>query len=324
MRVVSQSSIITKSKKAGKHLVPALDMALAIDREEALEIAQREARIRSKLAAAQSGNVHVEPRNSVHQDAAIFQEIRDSLKAGASIKLTTKQGRGVIKREALYIKDWKKIRAEDRKANRQHRDLNDWVKTMWMPHWDHTGDRLKALAWCLAMNEQGARTMTLRLGTEVIEAGLADPKGLSTHLLRRINRHLKKAANDLDLPVPEHFFMVEASDLGEVHIHGAILLPSNAKAYKAFRQALIAAGGEWRGGGSARQLDTQALQTPVRWTGYINKWRLGSALKIQGKAFAATHGVRRMGKDWYKRATANNAVLRPGQNYTDFGLTPIG
>lgn len=262
MRVVSQSSIITKSKKAGKHLVPALDMALAVDREKALEVAQREARIRSKLAAAQSGNVHVEPRNSLHQDAAIFQEIRDSLKAGASIKLTTRKGRGVIKREGTsYIKNLKKIRAEDRKANRQHRDLNDWVKTMWMPHWDHTGDRLKALAWCLAMNEQGARTMTLRLGTEVIEAGLADPKGLSTHLLRRINRHLKKAAYDLDLPVPEHFFMVEASDLGEVHIHGAILLPSNAKAYKAFRQALIAAGGEWRGGGSARQLDTQALQT---------------------------------------------------------------
>lgn len=299
-------------------------MDLATERERALEVALRHERICSRLAAALSGNVHVEPRNSLHQDAAIFQEIRDSLKAGASIRLTTRQGRGVIKRKApVYFKDWKKIRAEDRKANRQHPDLKDWIKTMWVPHWDHTGDRLKALAWCLAMNEQGARTMTLRLGPEVIEAGLADPKGLSTHLLRRINRHLKKAANDLSLPVPEHFFMVEASDLGEVHIHGAILLPSNANAYKAFRKALIAAGGEWLGGGSARQLDTQALQTPVRWIGYINKWRLGSAVKIQGKAFAATHGVRRMGKDWYERAIATNAMLRPGQNFTDFGTTPI-
>ena len=66
MREVSQSSIISKSKKAGKHLLPALDMDLAIERETALEVAQRDERIRSKLAAVLSGNVHVEPRNSVH------------------------------------------------------------------------------------------------------------------------------------------------------------------------------------------------------------------------------------------------------------------
>jgi hypothetical protein len=318
---VSKAKMIAARRKA-KGRLSDMDMAIAKERDRALEVSQNADRIKEKLRAAASGKVHLDSRNDELRDRDIFQEIRDSLGAGASIKLAAKAGRGVsIKRRVpLHAPDWKKIKAEDRKEKKLHLDQATWIKTMWVPHWDHTGDQLKGMAWAIAMHERGGRALSLNLGPEVIAAGRRDGLGLAIYMRRRMTRHLKLASARLGLPVPEFFFMIEDSDLGDAHIHGGILLPDNKRAYKAFRAALNAAGGKWRGGGSARQLDTQLLDTPVRWISYINKWRLGSAVKIQGKTFAASQGVRAMGRDWYQSARADGHVLRAGSQYQDTGI----
>lgn len=297
------------------------DMALALDRERALEVAQNSARIDEKLKARSSGKVHVAPRADPLQDRDIFKEIQASLRAGASIALTGRRGRAVIlRRIPVYEPEWVRIRAELRRASWQHKDYSNWLKKMWVPHWDHTGDRLRAMAWAMAMHQREARTLNLNLGPEVIKAGQAHRDGLAVYVRRRISQRLKAAADRLGLPVPEFFFVIEDSDFGNTHIHGAILLPEERKAYKVFRAALVAAGGKWRSGGSARQLNTVQMDTPIKWISYVGKWRLGSAMKVGGRTFAASHGVRNAGRDWYREARSSGVILRPGPTYQDTGI----
>ena len=321
---MSKKAKILAVRRSASGRLADLDMDISKERERAFEIAQNEARMKERLRAAASGKVHPTSRNDELQDRDIFQEIRDSLKVGASVRLAAKTDRGVIRRKTpIHGPQWMKIKAEDRKEKRNHKTHDTWVKTMWVPHWDHTGDHLKGLAWAIVMHERTGRTLTLDLGPEVIEAARRDPQGFAIYMRRRISRRLKFAANRLGLPVPEFFFMVEDSDLGEAHLHGGILLPDDKRAYTAFRAALREAGGAWRGGGSARQLDTQKLDTPVRWIAYISKWRLGTAFKVQGKTSAATNGVRSMAKEWYQTARATGQVLRPGPHYLDTGIIAL-
>jgi hypothetical protein len=305
----------------GGLVVSALDKARAAEREQGLEVGQNSDRIVAKLKARSSGKVHVSPRADPLQDRDIFKEIQASLRAGASVALAARS-RGPVTRRKIPIDGagWVRINAEIRKARRQHKDQSTWLKTMWIPHWDHTGDRLRAMAWAMAMHDRGARTLNLNLGPEVVEAGRAHREGLAIYVRRRISQRLKAAADRLGLPVPEFFFVLEDSDLGNAHLHGAILLPEAAPAYKAFRAALVAAGGKWRGGGSARQLNTVEMDTPVRWISYVGKWLLFSAVKIEGRTFAASHGVRNAGRDWYRQARSSGLILRPGPAYQDTGI----
>lgn len=321
---MSEKAKILTVRRSASGRLSHLDMDIAKERERALEVTQNDARMKERLRASASGKVHRTSRNDELQDRDIFQEIRDSLRAGASVRLAAKTGRGVIKRKTpIHDPEWTKIRAEDRKEKNNHKTRDTWVKTMWVPQWDHTGDHLKGMAWAIAMHEQGGRTLSLNLGPEVIIAGRRDPQGFAIYMRRKITRRLKIAASRLAMPVPDFFFMIEDSDLGEAHLHGAILLPNDKRAYNAFRTALREAGGDWRGGGSARQLDTRELDTPVRWIAYISKWRLGTAFKINGKAFAATNGIRSMAKKWYVTARLNSEVLRSGHQYHDTGIIDL-
>lgn len=302
-------------------VVPQWNEALAAERERALEVGQNSDRIVEKLKARSSGKVHRNRRADPLQDRDIFKEIQASLKAGASIALTARAGGAVTRRKIpVHEPDWLRINAEIRKAKRQHKDQSTWLKAMWVPHWDHTGDRLRAMAWAMALHERGARTLNLNLGAEVVEAGRGHRDGLAIYVRRRISQRLKAAADRLSLPVPEFFFVIEDSDFGNAHLHGAILLPEEARVYKVFRTALVSAGGKWRDGGSARQLNTVEMDTPVRWISYVGKWRLGSAVKIEGRTFAASHGVRNAGRDWYREARSSGVILRPGPTYQDTGI----
>lgn len=321
---MSKTKKILAVRRSGRGLLSDMDMDIAKERERALEVGQNARRTKEKLEAAASGKVHRESRNDALVDRDIFQEIRDSLREGASVRLTARIGHGVIRRRVpIHALDWKQIHADDRKEKRTHKSSDTWIKTMWVPHWDHTGDQLKGLAWAVAMHQRRARTLSLNLGPEVIDKGRQDPKGLATYIRRRVARHLKVAASRLDLPVPEFFFVIEDSDLGEAHLHGGILLPNDKRAYTAFRAALMAAGGRWKGGGSARQLDTRELDTPVRWIAYINKWRLGSILKNGGRSAAASQGVRAMGREWYEDARSTGQLLTSGASYQDTGIIDL-
>jgi len=321
---VSKKAKILAVRRSASGRLSDSDMVFAKERERALEVTQNDARMKERLRASASGKVHRASRNDELQDRDIFQEIRDSLRAGASVRLASKTGRGVIKRRTpIHAPEWTKIKAEDRKEKRNHKTPDTWIKSIWVPHWTHTGDHLKGMAWAIAIHERGGRTLNLNLGPEVIEAARGDRLGFAVHIRRRITRHLKPVAARLSLPVPDFFFMVEDSDLGDVHLHGGILLPHDKHARDAFRAALMTAGGDWRGGRNARQLNTQELDTPVRWIAYISKWRLGTAIKIQGRTFAATNGVRTMAKDWYQTARATGQVLRPGSHYLDTGIIDL-
>lgn len=321
---MSKKAKILAIRQSASGWRPDWDMDFAKERERALEVTQNGARMQERLRASASGKVHRTSRNDELQDRDIFQEIRDSLRVGASVRLSAKTGRGVIKRKTpIHGPEWKKIKAEDRKEKKNHKTHDTWIKAMWVPHWDHTGDQLKGMAWAIVMHERGGRTLNLNLGPEVIEAGRRHPQGFVIYMRRKITTHLKTASNRLGLPVPDFFFMIEDSDLGEAHLHGGILLPEDKRAYQCFRDALRAAGGDWRGGGSARQLDTRELDTPVRWIAYINKWRLGTAIKIQGNTFAATNGIRSMAKEWYQTARARGQVLRSGPQYRDTGIIDL-
>jgi hypothetical protein len=147
---------------------------------------------------------------------------------------------------------------------------------------------------------------------------------MAVMIRRRVSRQLKLTAMRLAVPVPEFFFAIEDSDFGDVHLHGGIVLPEDDRAYQEFRKALIVAGGKWKGGGSARQLDTQVLDTPVRWVGYISKWQLGSSMKINGRTSAASNGTRSMAQAWYRDARATGAILAPGKFYQDTGFITFG
>lgn len=309
---------------SGRALIPALDQAVANDREKDHRVRQNDARLKGKLRASASGKVPTDPRRDPLADRDIFQEIQYSIRAGASIRLCWRMGPGVIRREGpIHLKQFKKIEAEIRKDKKQYRLAEHWVKTMWVPHWDHTGDHLKGMACAAALFERQGRAMTLRLGPEVIDAGRTSPIGFAAYMRRRIAKALKAVAEDLGIETPEFFFVIEDTDLTEVHLHGAILIPNDERSVRAIRAALIKAGGKWRGQSSGRQLDTPELETPLRWFGYINKWQLGSALRVQGRTFAATNGVRAMARTWYQSARSSGLTMRADAFWHDFGSIPL-
>ena len=311
-------------KASGRGTLSDIDTAIANEKEQGLRVLENHLRMKEKLAAASSGKVYAPARNDPLADRDIVLEIQASLKAGASVRLTGSTAARVIRRRVpIHVNEWKKFKAQDRKDNRLHRDLRTWIKTFWVPHWDHTGDALKGVAWAAAMFETKARSLTLRLGPEVISAARASPHGFAVHMRRRLAREMKRVATEIGCAVPEFFFIVEDTDMGEVPLHGAIMIPDDPVVYKRVRKGLAAAGGDWSSAASGRQVDTPELETAQRWINYIQKWRLGSAVRLQGKTFAATNGIRSMGRDWYQNARTTGLVFRADKSWSDFGLTPL-
>ena len=309
---------------SGRGTLSDIDTAIANEKERGLRVLENDLRMKARVAAASSGKVFATPRNDPLADRDIVLEIQASLKAGASVRITGSTAAGVIRRKApIHGKEWKKIRAQDRKDYKLHPGLSTWIKTFWVPHWDHTGDALKGVAWAAAMFEAKAMALTLRLGPEVISAARSSPHGFAVHMRRRLAREMKRVATEIGCAVPEFFFIVEDTDMGEVHLHGAIMIPDDPVVCKRVRKGLAVAGGKWPSAASGRQVDTPELETAQRWINYIQKWRLGSAVRLQGKTFAATNGIRSMGRDWYQNARTTGLVLRADRSWSDFGLTSL-
>lgn len=309
---------------AGRALLPTLDQEVANEREKDFRVRQDDARLKAKLRGNLSGKVSTDLRRDPIADRDIFEEIQYSLKVGASIRLVARMGAGVIRREGpVHQSTWKKIKAQIRKEKSKHATSDQWVRTMWVPHWDHTGNHLKGMACAAALFERRGRALTLRLGPEVIDAGRSSPVGFAAYMRRKIAKALRAAAEGLGIETPEFFFVVEDTDLTEVHLHGAMLMPEDERAIRIVRAALVRAGGRWGGQSSGRQLDTPELETPVRWFAYINKWQLGSALHTQGRTFAATNGVRSMARAWYQDARSSGLKMRADTFWSDHGSIPL-
>ena len=303
-----------------------LDKIVANEKEFGLRVAANVVRVEAKLRARSSGKMFQPPRRDAVADRDIVEHIQRSIEAGATVRFGSRAG-PLVRRlpTPMHQANWKVQTAEDRKTKRKLKPTDSWIKTMWLPHPDHTGDMLKALSWGCSMSGVGARSLTLHLGDEVIDAALADPLGFVRHMQMRMARELKRAFRSVEGAVlPEYFFTVEDTDLGRPHLHGGIQLPSEGRAYLGLvREALKKAGGNSHHRETGRQLHMPELETPARWVNYLSKWVLGSAVRHDGGHFAATNGIRRQGRAWYVKARAGEVVLDPKSSWSDFGFVDL-
>lgn len=303
-----------------------LDKIVANEKEFGLRVAANVVRVEAKLRARSSGKMFQPPRRDAVADRDIVEHIQRSIEAGATVRFGSRAG-PLVRRlpTPMHQANWKALIAEDGKTKKKLKPTDSWVKTMWLPHPDHTGDMLKALSWGCSMSGVGARSLTLHLGDEVIEAAKADPLGFVRHMQMRMARELKRAFRSVEGAVlPEYFFTVEDTDLGRPHLHGGIQLPNEDRVYLGtVREALKKAGGSSLYRGTGRQLHMPELETPARWVNYLSKWVLGSAVRHDGGHFAATNGIRRQGRAWYVKARAGEVVLDPKSSWSDFGLVDL-
>lgn len=302
------------------------DQVLANEKEAWLRVFANDLRVKAKLKTRLSGKIFEPPRRDPLADRDIVKHIQRSIQAGATVRFSGREGPLVWRIPTpMHQANWNVIDAENRKAKKKLKPADSWIKTMWLPHPDHTGDMLKALSWGCSMSGPAARSLTLHLGDEVIMVARADPVGFVRHMQIRMAKELKRAFRSVDGAVlPEYFFTVEDTDLGRPHIHGAIQLPNEDRAYlDVVREALKKAGGKSHHKETGRQLHMPELETPARWVNYLSKWVLGSAVRHDGGKFAATNGIRRQGRAWYVKARAGEVVMDPKSSWSDFGFVDV-
>ncbi|MDP2259940.1 MAG: hypothetical protein Q8J89_09515 [Caulobacter sp.] len=273
-------------------------------------------------------------------DRDIFEEIQLSLRKGHAVRLTSKspgvvigeidtlrttqtshriqkeeQARikaghpiGIIRRRLpVLLADWAAIKKVD-SARRRRGEIE---KVIWVPHWDRTGHMLKGLAWSMSVWEAGGSVLTVNIADSVIEAAERDRRGFASHMRERLQRELRATSQRIGCNTPEFFFVVEASELGTPHLHGGITLPPDGVSRSAIRMALFEAA---YGKGASlkrtgREIDLQDFRTPAKWANYAAKWWRGSADRLDGRVFAATSGVRAIGKAWYERMRRTEALI---------------
>jgi hypothetical protein len=316
--------------KALRQPLRPLDQELANDRELGAKVSENAARVKAKLGAFAAKKTYAEPRRDLLQDRDIFEEIQRSLRTGHKVRLTSrspgpvigggktfittktshrlekeehhrlKEGRsiGIIRRKVpVHLTDWKAIERIDRRRRKR----GELEKVIWVPHWDRTGHLLKGFAWSMAVWERAGAVMTVNIGESVIEAAGRDARGFATHMRERMKRELRAVSNEIGFERPEFFFVVEASELGRPHLHGGITLPQDPQQHRAIRDALYRASHGRAGGAkrTGREIDLRTYETPAIWANYAAKWARGSAERVQGRVFAASTGVRVLGKAWY-------------------------
>jgi len=278
----------------------------ADEREAALrsgdKLDRKRTRIARRLRDMRSGLPTPRVRRSPDEDDAIFNAIKRAIASGDTVRITARTGGPV---------------SDMREAKRRKRIIDPGPASsltttgesiFWVPSWDHAGDKLKALSWGAVMYEAGAYAFSLHLSPEVIKAAKSAPQGFAGYMRDRLALSLRRAGIGaaVDELAPDFFFSVEAADLHEPHLHGAIIAPEPR--LNEVRAALKKAGGAWRS--PHRQLDLTQLRTPARWVGYISKWRAVTARIIGDKrTVAATTGLRRRAKLWYQDARATERPI---------------
>lgn len=246
------------------------------------KIQRRVARIRpkSKVAGAAS-------RRDPLEDIAIFKEIRASMTKGCITILDAGSKPLVPKwKDKIYLK--KKEYNEEKEQE---------ARTIWTPDWTHTGDRLKLLAMGASMTGP-MLTFTLRLGSKEIEAAYASPRGFVGYFTERMKRAFLKAGD----PSPQYAFILEASPIHEIHLHGIISSPvSNIRA------VLAKVGGETEMRAKERQAHTAPIHNLLGWANYIAKAPLMTADALRTARMKRTLPERRdnlIGAPTHTRASA--------------------
>lgn len=251
------------------------------------KIARTRARLgyKSKVAGASS-------RRDPIEDTKIFQQIWASMGKGCDTVLASGK-KPLVQRwkDKIYLKN-KEINPETGKE----------IRTIWVPDWTHTGDRLKLLALGASMTGE-VHAFTLKLGKREIEAAYNSPRGFVGYFTERMKRAFSKAGD----PSPQYAFMLEASPVHEVHIHGII-----SSSITKVRPILAEVGGATDMAAKERQVDVQKVYNLLGWARYIAKAPLMTADTLhwarkkrslperRDTLIGAPTRSRAAAKDWYQ------------------------
>ena len=193
------------------------------------------------------------------------------------------------------------------------------IPDLFVPAWDHSSDLMKMLGWGLAAREMGATPFTLRVSDEILDAARGSRVGPSRYLQDRIARHLRTR---LPNGVATFWFAIEQGHWEQAHLHGAILIREGERPI--VREALMAAGGDWKGG-SVRQVHFSPAKNQIKWVAYSTKWLFGTHRRLSADegAFdvdlftdrkvpiAATQSFRAAARTVYQAGRKTGLVIYP-------------
>ena len=107
---------------------------------------------------------------------------------------------------------------------------------------------------------------TLNVAPDVEKAANDNARGALDYLRRAVDRSLKRvpALKDAALPM---WLVVETTDAGRIHLHGACFT-DDPEHLPAIARALARAGGAWSGAGREYQVDLAPQRDPDAWAAY--------------------------------------------------------
>lgn len=160
-----------------------------------------------------------------------------------------------------------------------------------IPVWALTGDRVKAVfaTGALLIADRPAVAFTFNLTEEAIEKAKGHPAGFLDSLKRSLDAELKKAFGSVFL----YWFVIDISDGGRLHIHGAFLPPAiSTRTDRKIREAMTNAWGKWSGPGNHKQVQFKPLYSDD-WATYAMANQRKVAKLIRGRTFTINQPLRR-------------------------------
>jgi len=183
-----------------------------------------------------------------------------------------------------------------------------------VPHWEKATLPMRMFAMASSAGAAGARDFTLHLNEAVLAFALGgDGTSFAKRMLRRMKDALAAEFGAVGLFPPDFFFQVEQATGQAPHLHGVVIIGPDPRALALTRDACGKAGGTpWKTSPHINtQVDIGGLPEPVGWVSYITKFREVTKSSIGANTFAATMGIRSMGKAWYQAMRASGGVVLP-------------
>ena len=275
-------------------------------------VAKRGEAVKARLRSVGSRKPFRAPRRCPLRDDAIALAISRFEQAGVPVRLTSRHHSPVkYVRRGLSEAERGTLESEiDREATTGiiHKDV-------WVPHWDHTGDRLKIVALCGVVGAELGGTITAHIGESILGRGYASSLGIASYLGDRIQKAVKAEFERIAMPPPEYFFALEDASFGmglgvsdSLHLHGGYCTALTGREgvcqRRALRKALKAALGAW--GAGRRQVQIRpSIETPWKWARYVAKHldvtgdRLAN-LGARRATLIAPNAMRSRARRWYE------------------------
>jgi hypothetical protein len=290
---------------------------LANEREGSLRLSQNYASLRARL----SNKARPTPRRNPIVDRDILEQIHMCLDHRAVVRVTGDAGPAVIRlKRPIYADHRTHFDNLLKKARRKLKTREIWEQQVWIPEWSHTHDILKIWAFSMLIHEEGGLATSVNLSKDVIEAASAHHRGFSWYIRDRIQKELRVKFSGSGFAAPDFFFVLEASNFHQVHLHGGVCRSHHPKSKMLVRDALFSIGRHQSRSG--REVDTPGMSTATKWARYVTKWFLGTQLHVEGPIYMATNGLRSRTESWYCDARSSKLAVAP-YNLNDDPLTRV-